>query len=103
MSAVAAVPAPTAVSTTELLVRFARAGHMAGYTTNELEDRVATLALRLGVPMVEVSAAPTSVQVAVGPIARQEVHTLRVRPAPVEEATRRVDDQRVRAVARELD
>ena len=66
---------------------------MAGYTTNELEDRVATLALRLGVPMVEVSAAPTSVQVAVGPIARQEVHTLRVRPAPVDlGAISRLDD-----------
>jgi uncharacterized membrane protein YjjP (DUF1212 family) len=82
-TAVAADPPGTA-STTEFLVRFARAGQAAGYSTAELEQRIEGLAPALGMPAVEVSAVPTVVQLSIGPLSRQQVHTLRVRPAPVD-------------------
>jgi uncharacterized membrane protein YjjP (DUF1212 family) len=71
-------------ATTEFLVRFARAGQAAGYSTTELEQRVEALAPALGMPAVEVSAVPTAVQLSLGQLPRQQVHTLRVRPAPID-------------------
>ena len=82
-TAVAADPA-AAASTTAFLVRFARAGQAAGYSTTELEQRVEALGPALGMPAVEVAAVPTEVQLSLGELPRQQVHTLRVRPAPID-------------------
>jgi uncharacterized membrane protein YjjP (DUF1212 family) len=72
---------PTAV---EFLLRFTDAAHAAGYTTAELEGRVLALARALGLRDVQVSATPTVVDLAVGPLSEQRTYTLRVRPAPVD-------------------
>ena len=81
----AVAPDPAAIdATTEFLVRFARVGQAAGYSTAELEQRIEALAPALGMPAIEVSAVPTEVQLSLGPLPRQQVHTLRVRPAPVD-------------------
>ena len=50
----------------ELLVRFARAGHDAGYPTADLEDRIAALAMARGFAEAQVSATPTIVEVSLG-------------------------------------
>jgi uncharacterized membrane protein YjjP (DUF1212 family) len=71
-------------ATTEFLLRFARTGHRAGYTTAELEERIELLARALGVRDVEASATPTVVEIALGPFAGQQTFTLRVRPSTVD-------------------
>jgi uncharacterized membrane protein YjjP (DUF1212 family) len=66
------------------VLRFARAGHDAGYATAELEERVLALADALDLTDAQVSATPTMVDVSIGPLARQHTYALRVRPAPVD-------------------
>src|SRR5215472_2848515 len=68
----------------EFLLRFAEAGHAAGYTTAELEDRLASLAPALGEPEIQVSATPTLIDLGLGPLRNQRTYTLRVRPAVVD-------------------
>ena len=68
----------------EFLLRFAEAGHAAGYTTAELEDRLTTMAHALGEPDIQVSATPTIIDLGVGPLRSQRTYTLRVRPAVVD-------------------
>jgi uncharacterized membrane protein YjjP (DUF1212 family) len=78
---------------TELLLRFARAGHAAGYPTAELEERLLALAASFGLAGAEVSATPTLVEVSLGPLAGQRSYSLRVRPSPVDlDAIARLDD-----------
>ena len=77
---------------TEILLRFARAGHDAGYPTADLEERVLALASALGLAGAEISATPTVVEVSVGPVPHQRSYTLRVRPAVVDlDAIARLD------------
>jgi uncharacterized membrane protein YjjP (DUF1212 family) len=77
---------------TELLIRFARAGHDAGYPTADLEERVLTLASAFGLADVEVSATPTLVDVSLGSIPDQRSFSLRLWPTPVDlDAIARLD------------
>jgi uncharacterized membrane protein YjjP (DUF1212 family) len=77
---------------TELLIRFARAGHDAGYPTADLEERVLALAGALGLADVEVSATPTLVDVSLGSIPDQRSFSLRLWPTPVDlDAIARLD------------
>lgn len=81
-----------AKATTELLLRFARAGHDAGYPTADLEERVDAIAETLGLVGTEISATPTVVEISVGSIPDQRSYTLRVRPAVVDlDAIARLD------------
>jgi uncharacterized membrane protein YjjP (DUF1212 family) len=76
----------------ELLLRFARTGHDAGYPTADLEERVLALAAASGLPDVEVSATPTLVDVSLGAVPSQRNYSLRVRPAQVDlDAIARLD------------
>ena len=76
----------------EFLLRFARAGHDAGYPTADLEERVQALADQLGLVGTEISATPTVVEVSLGSIPHQRSYTLRVRPAVVDlDAIARLD------------
>jgi uncharacterized membrane protein YjjP (DUF1212 family) len=78
---------------TELLLRYARAGHDAGYPTADLEERVLALAGAFGLADVEVSATPTLVEVSLGSLPRQRAYTLRVRPTSVDlDAIARLDE-----------
>jgi uncharacterized membrane protein YjjP (DUF1212 family) len=87
-----AVRGQSLAATTELLIRFARAGHDAGYPTADLEERVLTLADAFGLADVEVSATPTLVEVSLGSLPRQRSYSLRVRPTPVDlDAIARLD------------
>ena len=86
----------------ELLLRFARAGHDAGYPADDLERRVAALAAAVGAEGVEISATPTIVDMSVGPVQRRRARSLRVRPAAVDlAAIAELDDLLQRAVDRE--
>ena len=77
---------------TEILLRFARTGHDAGYPTADLEERVLALATSLGLVGAEISATPTVVEVSVGASPDQRSYTLRVRPAVVDlDAIARLD------------
>jgi uncharacterized membrane protein YjjP (DUF1212 family) len=69
---------------TELLLRFARAGHEAGYPTADLEQRVLMLADVLGVEEAQVSVTPTLIDLSVGSLDAQRSFTLRVRPSSVD-------------------
>ena len=81
-----------AEAATELLLRFARAGHDAGYPTADLEERVLALANALGLVGTEISATPTVVEVSLGSIPQQRSYTLRVRPSVVDlDAIARLD------------
>jgi uncharacterized membrane protein YjjP (DUF1212 family) len=80
-------------SDTELLLRFTRAGHDAGYPTAELEERVLALAAALGLENVQISVTPTIIDVSVGSLRAQRSYTLRVRPATVDlDAVARLDE-----------
>jgi uncharacterized membrane protein YjjP (DUF1212 family) len=68
----------------EFLLRFARAGHDAGYSTTELEARAVALAHAVGFEHAEVSVTPTQVELSLGALTRQQTHTLRVRPGRVD-------------------
>jgi uncharacterized membrane protein YjjP (DUF1212 family) len=70
-------------ASTEVLLRFARVGHDAGYSTEELEDRVLALADSFGLAGTQVSATPTLVDVSVGSLPTQRTYALRVRPGAV--------------------
>ena len=85
-----ASPAPTRPRSS--CIRFARAGHDAGYPTADLEERVLALAGAFGLADVEVSATPTLVDVSLGSLPRQRSYSLRVRPTPVDlDAIARLD------------
>jgi uncharacterized membrane protein YjjP (DUF1212 family) len=89
---------------TELLLRFARAGHDAGYPTADLEEQVLALAGAFGLGDVEVSATPTLVEVSLGSLPRQRTYTLRVRPTGVDlDAIARLDDLVQDALEGQLD
>ncbi len=80
-------------SATELLLRFTRAGHQAGYSTAELEERVHALARHLGLADVQISATPTIVELSLGALPHQQTYTLRVRPTAVDlDAIARLDE-----------
>jgi uncharacterized membrane protein YjjP (DUF1212 family) len=76
----------------ELVLRFARAGHEAGYPTADLEERVLALAGSLGLAGAQISATPTLVDISLGSLAHQRSYTLRVRPPAVDlDAIARLD------------
>jgi uncharacterized membrane protein YjjP (DUF1212 family) len=80
-------------SDVEFVLKFAQAGHHAGYPTADLEERVLSLAASMGLPDAQVSSTPTLVDVSFGSLPRQRTFTLRVRPAPVDlDAIARLDD-----------
>lgn len=77
----------------ELLLRFARAGHEAGYPTADLEERVVALAETLGLDDTQVSATPTLVDVSFGAVPQQQSFALRVQPSGVDlDAIARLDE-----------
>ena len=77
----------------ELVLRFARAGHEAGYPTADLEDRLVVLARAVGHDDAQVSATPTLVEVSLGSIPAQRSYTIRVRPPAVDlDAIARLDE-----------
>jgi uncharacterized membrane protein YjjP (DUF1212 family) len=77
----------------EFILRFARAGHHAGYPTAELEERVLALGRALGLGEAEISATPTVVDISLGALPHQRSYTLRVRPAAVDlDAIARLDE-----------
>jgi uncharacterized membrane protein YjjP (DUF1212 family) len=77
----------------ELILRFARIGHDAGYPTADLEERVLALARAFALTGAEVSATPTLVEVSLGSLAQQRSYSLRVRPTSVDlDAIARLDD-----------
>ena len=83
---------PGTSSEVELLLRFARAGHDAGYPTAELEERALALARATGLEDAQVSVTPTVIDVSVGGLPSQRSYTLRVRPASVDlDALARLD------------
>ncbi len=68
----------------EFLLRFARAGHEAGYPTADLEERVLALAGAVGLEDAQISVTPTVIDVTVGSLRAQRSYTLRVRPSTVD-------------------
>jgi uncharacterized membrane protein YjjP (DUF1212 family) len=87
-----AVGPPSPDAREELVLRFARAGHDAGYPTADLEERVLALARMFGLAGAEVSVTPTLVEVSLGSLPRQRTYSLRVRPTPVDlDAIARLD------------
>jgi len=77
----------------ELLVRFARVGHDAGYPAADLEERVGALATALGFEDVQVSSSPTIVDVSLGTVPYQRSVSLRLRATAVDlDAIARLDD-----------
>jgi uncharacterized membrane protein YjjP (DUF1212 family) len=68
----------------ELLLRFARAGHEAGYPTADLEERLVALAEALGLDETQISATPTLVDISFGAGPRQRSFALRVKPSGVD-------------------
>jgi uncharacterized membrane protein YjjP (DUF1212 family) len=68
----------------ELVLRFARAGHEAGYPTADLEERVVALADALGLDETQVSATPTLVDISFGAMPGQRSFALRVSPSSVD-------------------
>ena len=91
-------PSPSSVSSSgdravELVLRFARAGHEAGYPTADLEERVLALAETFGLDDTQVSATPTLVDVSFGAVSRQQSFALRVKPSSVDlDAIARLDE-----------
>ena len=76
----------------DLLLRFARVAHRAGYPTADLEERVRVLAGSFELT-AQVSATPTLVEISLGSLAQQSTYTLRVAPAAVDlAAIARIDD-----------
>ena len=77
----------------ELLLRFTRAGHEAGYPTADLEERVLALARTVGLEDTQISVTPTVIDLTVGPLRAQRSYTLRVRPNTVDlDRIARLDD-----------
>jgi uncharacterized membrane protein YjjP (DUF1212 family) len=77
----------------DFLVRFAEAGHEAGYPTADLEGRLVTLAHGFGLAGVQASVTPTVIDLSFGELPQQQSFTLRVRPRAVDlDAIARLDD-----------
>ena len=88
----------------ELVLRFARAGHEAGYPTADLEERLVVLARAVGQAEAQISATPTLVEVSLGSIPEQRSFTIRVRPRAVDlDAIARLDELVQDVVAARLD
>jgi uncharacterized membrane protein YjjP (DUF1212 family) len=84
---------PPGTAAIEVLLRFARAGHRAGYPTADLEERLLALAAYLGVEGAEVSATPTLIELSFGAFPEQRNFSLRVHPMPVDlDAIARLDE-----------
>ena len=84
---------PPDTAGTELLLRFTRVGHQAGYPTAELEERVLALARHLGLTGAQISATPTVVEISLGSLPHQRSYSLRVRPMAVDlDAIARLDE-----------
>jgi uncharacterized membrane protein YjjP (DUF1212 family) len=95
---------PPEAASTELLLRFTRTGHRAGYPTAELEDRVLALAHHLGLAGAQISATPTVVEVSLGSLSHQRSYSLRVRPTAVDlDAIARLDELVQDVLDRSLD
>ena len=75
---------PETTQDAELLLRFTRAGHEAGYPTADLEERFHALARAVGLEDAQISVTPTVIDLTVGPLRAQRSYTLRVRPSTVE-------------------
>ena len=76
----------------ELLLRFTRAAHHAGFPSDDLERRVEQLGEGVG-REVAVSATPTLVEIAIGAFPHQRTATIRVTPQPVDlDLIGRLDD-----------
>ena len=76
------------------LLRFTEVGHAAGYPTADLEERVLSLAARLGLVAPQISATPTLVELSFG-VARgpAELHRSGSGRRPVDlDAIARLDD-----------
>jgi uncharacterized membrane protein YjjP (DUF1212 family) len=91
-------PAASVPADVLFLLRLARAGHAAGYTTAELEERLLAIGRAYGLVGVQASVTPTVVDVAVGPLAHQRTYTLRVAPATLDLGTIASLDELVQAV-----
>jgi uncharacterized membrane protein YjjP (DUF1212 family) len=95
-SELAPVPHPASAldgPATEFLLRFARAGHDAGYPTAELEEGLLALSDAVGLGGTQVSATPTMIDLAIGSLPSQRSYTLRVRPPTVDlDAIARLDE-----------
>jgi uncharacterized membrane protein YjjP (DUF1212 family) len=77
----------------EFLLAFASAGHRAGYSTAELEERVLALAHAFGLEGAQISATPTLIDISLGSLSRQRSYALRVRPTAVDlDAVARLDE-----------
>ncbi len=77
----------------ELVLRFARSGHEAGYPTADLEERVIALAETLGLDETQISATPTLVDISFGAGPLQRSVSLRVKPSSVDlDAIARLDE-----------
>jgi uncharacterized membrane protein YjjP (DUF1212 family) len=88
----------------EVLVRFAKVGHDAGYPTADLEERMAAIADALGLEEAQVSSTPTLVDVSLGAVPFQRSFTLRVRPTAVDlDAIARLDDLAQDIIAGQID
>jgi uncharacterized membrane protein YjjP (DUF1212 family) len=97
-------PGPPSDAVVELLIRFARVGHEAGYPTADLEDRVLALAQALELEDVQISATPTLIEISVGELPHQRTFALRVRPAAVDlDGIARIDDLVDAVLERRLD
>lgn len=75
------------------LLRFTEVGHAAGYPTDDLEERVLSIAAACGLIAPQISATPTLVELSFGSLADQRSYTVRVRPQTVDlDAIARLDD-----------
>ena len=61
-----------------------RAGHEAGYSTAELEERALAVAGAIGLDEMQISVTPTLIEVSVGKLQSQRSYTIRVRPPSVD-------------------
>jgi uncharacterized membrane protein YjjP (DUF1212 family) len=76
----------------ELVLRFARAAHHAGFPSDDLEHRVEELAVAVG-REAAVSATPTLIEVVLGSFPQQRTSAIRVSPQPVDlELVGRLED-----------
>lgn len=77
----------------EFLLRFTEAGQSSGYPTDDLEERVLSLAAHLDLAAPQISAAPTIVELSFGSLPEQRSYIFRVRPRAVDlDAIARLDD-----------
>jgi uncharacterized membrane protein YjjP (DUF1212 family) len=85
-------PALPSDSAIEFLLTFARVGHDAGYPTADLEGRVSSLADSVGLEAAQVSVTPTTVEISLGSLPRQQSYAIRAGPTFVDlDAIARLD------------